>query len=196
MTDCRTIVGRGVAAVAFALLDIFTLIGPPCILQSDNGAEFSNQAYKTKTVRLEEDFVKEVIDEIANVWPDVKMVHGRPRHSQSQGGIERLNRTCQDKLGKWMAVNKSNKWSIGRLFVRWQINTQLHSTIGTFPYKLTFGMEPRLGLSSLPLSKELLNSLSTEAEVITCALMAHSFILEHGCHSCSFSLLSVVLSLR
>lgn len=166
------------AAVAFALLDIFTLIGPPCILQSDNGAEFSNQAHKIKTVKMDDGFVQEVISEIANVWPDVKMVHGRPRHSQSQGGIERLNRTCQEKLGKWLSANGGTKWTVGRLFVRWQINTQLHATIGTTPYKVTFGMEPRLGLSCLPLSKELLNSLSTEAQVCKLPVV-------HATHICS-----------
>lgn len=107
----------------------------------------------------------EIIKEISQVWPDTKMVHGRARHSQSQGGIERLNRTCQEKLGKWMTTNKTKKWTIGRLFVRWQINTQLHSTVGATPYSLAFGMPPRLGLSALPMSKELLASLNTEAQV-------------------------------
>lgn len=114
--------------------------------------------------------MSEVIEEIADVWPDVKIVHGRARHSQSQGGIERVNRTCQEKLGKWMADNAPQnggqaKWTVGRLFVRWQINTQLHSTVGQMPYRLTFGMQPRLGLNCLPLSPELLNSLHTEAQV-------------------------------
>lgn len=117
------------------------------------------------TIKLTDGDMQEVIAEIANVWPSVKMVHGRPRHSQSQGGIERLNRTCQEKLGKWIEETKSTRWTVGRLFVRWQINTQLHNTVGTSPYKLTFGMEPRLGLSSLPLSRELLETLSSEAQV-------------------------------
>lgn len=115
----------------------------------------------------------EVISEIAEVWPDTKMVHGRARHSQSQGGIERLNRTCQEKLGKWMTTNKSKKWTVGRLFVRWQINTQLHSTVGSMPYSLAFGMNPRLGLSSLPVSKELLDKLQTEAQVPFLELRFH-----------------------
>lgn len=163
--DNRPLQSKRAAAVAFALLDIFTLIGPPCILQSDNGKEFANAAYKTKSVTLSDNDVREVIEEIASVWPDVKLVHGRARHSESQGGIERLNRTCQEKLGKWMAQNQSKKWTVGRLFVRWQINTQLHQTVGTKPYNLVFGMEPRLGLRCLPLSRELLDSLSSEAQV-------------------------------
>ena len=53
--------------------------------------------------------LKEIIGEIKQVWPGCKLVHGRARHSQSQGGIERLNRTVEDKLGKWMPENKSKR---------------------------------------------------------------------------------------
>ena len=55
----------------------------------------------------------EIITEIKNVWPECTIVHGRPRHSESQGGIERLNRTVQQKLAAWMLENNSKKWSVG-----------------------------------------------------------------------------------
>jgi hypothetical protein len=93
----------------------------------------------------------EIIDEIASVWPDCRIVHGRARHSESQGGIERLNRTTQNKLAAWMQENQSKNWSVGRLFVRWQINTLHSQAIGTSPYRLLTGQDPRVGLSSLPL---------------------------------------------
>ena len=41
------------SSVAEALIDIFTLMGPPAILQSDNGREFKN---------------KEVVDEVIARW--------------------------------------------------------------------------------------------------------------------------------
>jgi hypothetical protein len=41
------------SCIAVALLEIFTVIGPPMILQSDNGKEFSSAAM-TSTQRLEE----------------------------------------------------------------------------------------------------------------------------------------------
>ena len=43
------------------------------MLHSDNGREFANK----------------VVKEVLNMWPDCKFVHGKPRHSQSQGSIER-----------------------------------------------------------------------------------------------------------
>ena len=122
--DNRALTSKRNSAIAFALLDIFTTYGAPAILQSDNGREFQSIAHKnkSKTLEITDKDLDEIISEIKNIWPQCTMVRGRPRHSQSQGGIERLNRTCQTKLGSWMHDNNSKNWSIGRLFVRWQIN--------------------------------------------------------------------------
>ena len=134
-------------------------------MQADNGKEFANVAFKSKSVKLSDEDVSEIIDEIAALWPDCRMIHGRARHSESQGGIERLNRTVQEKLGHWMTANDSTHWSIGRVFVRWQINTSWSKAIGDNPYRLAFGQNPRAGVSSLPISADMLKSLRTEAEV-------------------------------
>ena len=48
---------------------LFLLIGAPVVLQSDNGSEFTAS----------------VITELQGLWPDLKLVHGKPRHPQSQG---------------------------------------------------------------------------------------------------------------
>eukprot|EP00102_Acyrthosiphon_pisum_P014946 XP_008185264.1 PREDICTED: KRAB-A domain-containing protein 2-like [Acyrthosiphon pisum] len=56
--------------VACVLLDIFCLFGAPASLQSDNGREFCN----------------ELINSLREMWPDLNIVHGKPRHSQSQLG--------------------------------------------------------------------------------------------------------------
>ncbi|XP_035228997.1 KRAB-A domain-containing protein 2-like [Stegodyphus dumicola] len=60
------------AEVVYQLLDVFTTIGTPSMLQSDNGREFANQ----------------VINELKNMWPELKLVHGKPRYSQSQGSVD------------------------------------------------------------------------------------------------------------
>ena len=64
------------AQVVFQLMDIFLLLGAPQILQSYNGSEFTAS----------------VITELKLLWPDLLMVHGKPRHPQSQGSVKRLNR--------------------------------------------------------------------------------------------------------
>eukprot|EP00965_Chrysotila_dentata_P124685 4122369-Pleurochrysis_carterae.AAC.1 len=64
------------------------------------------------------------------------MVHGQARHSETQGGIERLNRMVESKLGIWMQENNSMRWSFGRMIVRWQINTKFARSVGQLPYVL------------------------------------------------------------
>ena len=71
------------SAVAEILVEIFSLMGPPTILQSDNGREFKNQ---------------EIKNEVLKMWPGLKMVDGKPRHSQSQGSVERANRDVENLL--------------------------------------------------------------------------------------------------
>ena len=59
-----------------AFLGIFKFIGPPIILHSDNGREFSNLAGMTGA-KLTDDELGNVIDEIAKLWPGTYMVKGR-----------------------------------------------------------------------------------------------------------------------
>ena len=69
--------------VAYRLMNIFFfMFGVPFILQSDNGREFAN----------------EIIQNLADVWPGMKLVHGKSRHSQSQGFVQRSNQDVRDKL--------------------------------------------------------------------------------------------------
>jgi transposase InsO family protein len=61
--------------VVMQILDIFLLFGAPNILQSDNGAEFTAS----------------IISQLKDLWPECKVVHGKPRHPQSQGSVDRAN---------------------------------------------------------------------------------------------------------
>lgn len=63
----RPLQTKRAAEVAFELLKIFLEQGAPVILQSDNGREFT----------------AEIIKELILLWPECKIVHGRPRHPQS-----------------------------------------------------------------------------------------------------------------
>ena len=151
----RPLQSKRAEEVAFHLLDIFLTFGAPCILQSDNGREFVNN----------------VLSELSILWPNLKLVTGRPRHPQSQGAVERLNGVIQDKLSIWMKENKSKKWSVGLKFVQWQINISQHETTNESPFKVTFGMNPSVGLGSTilpsnvnPHTEEELDDLFREVE--------------------------------
>ena len=74
----------------YYLEDIFLTFGAPAILQSDNGKEFRAS----------------VITELKLLWPDLSIVHGRPRHPESQGSVERSNGEVKKKLGSWIRDNK------------------------------------------------------------------------------------------
>jgi len=66
--------------MAYQLMDMFYMFDAPFILQSDNGHEF----------------MKKIIQNLADIWPGMKLVHGKLRHSQSQGSVERskMFETC------------------------------------------------------------------------------------------------------
>jgi hypothetical protein len=95
------------ATVAWHLMDLFLTFGAPQILQSDNGREFRAA----------------VVEELKLLWPDLKLVHGRARHPQSQGSVERSNGVVKGLLGTWIRENKSMQWSIGIKFVQFQYNS-------------------------------------------------------------------------
>ena len=57
------------------LLAIFLLVDATCILQSDNGREFCNKR----------------IEDLRITGPEHKIVHEKPKHTQSQGNFEWAN---------------------------------------------------------------------------------------------------------
>lgn len=81
--DNRALTNRSATSIAIQLVDIFTQIGPPCILQCDNGTEFKGIAGKKAS--LKDSDVVEIIKCIKDMWPGCTLVNGRARHSQSQG---------------------------------------------------------------------------------------------------------------
>ncbi|KAJ8885481.1 hypothetical protein PR048_011679 [Dryococelus australis] len=48
------------------------------------------------------------IESLLSEWNGVKIVHGKPRHSQSQGSIERKNQDVRDSLVAWMKDNNTS----------------------------------------------------------------------------------------
>ncbi|XP_064079514.1 SCAN domain-containing protein 3-like [Macrobrachium nipponense] len=124
----RPLSSKRAAEVVFQLLDIFLLFGAPAILQSDNGSEFTAH----------------VITELKDLWPDLIIVHGKPRHPQSQGSVERANGDIKDMLIAWMSGNNTQDWSIGLRFVQNMKNSgyHYHSGIQHTPYKAMFGCDP------------------------------------------------------
>ena len=82
--------------VAWNLVDIFLFLGAPHILQSDNGREFT----------------AEMVSELKEIWPDLLLVHGKPRHPQSQGSVERCNGDIKDPnlVAERQQLNRLDSW--------------------------------------------------------------------------------------
>ena len=146
----RPLASKRAAEVAFQLLDIFLLFGAPAILQSDNGSEFTAH----------------VITELKEMWPELIMVHGKPRHPQSQGSVERANGDIKDILVAWMSDNNTQDWTVGLKFVQQKKNCAHHAGIKRTPYKAMFGEDPKIGLTSSSLPHEILERIQTEDDLL------------------------------
>ena len=109
------------------------------------------------------------------------LVTGKPHHSESNGGIERRNRTVEEKISKWMHENQSKHWAQSLPFIQWRCNTQIHQGIGNrTPYHLMFGQHPQVGISNLPIAPHMLANLATEMDVNRCLGLEPDVPLEHA----------------
>ena len=146
----RPLTSKRAAEVAYQLLDIFLLLGAPCILQSDNGSEFTAQ----------------IIVELKELWPDLVLVHGKPRHPQSQGSVERANCDIKDMLVAWLGDNDTTDWTIGLKFVQFQKNASHHSGIKCPPFAALLCADAKMGLTSSSLPHEVLSKLQSEDDLL------------------------------
>ena len=99
------------------------------------------------------------------MWNGLKIVHGKPRHSQSQGSVERVNRDIEDILFSWMEENCNSKWSEGLCFVQVRKNNALHHGLQCSPYEVMFGQCMKIGLKTLNIPTEILPGLISEEDL-------------------------------
>ena len=83
----RPVTSKRAPEIAYQLPDIFSIFGAPSILQIDNGREFVNS----------------VITELSAMWDGLKIVHGKPRHSQ------RATVKFNYSLGSWSTIYPGNE---------------------------------------------------------------------------------------
>ena len=127
-------------------MDNFCVFGAPFILQGDSGREFTNK----------------IIQNLADICPGMKLMHGKPRHSQSQRSVERSNQDIRDMLVAWMSENNTKTWSEGLRFIQSKKHRALHSDIKTSPYEAMFGTAQRIGLGDSLLTEDMYCSTETE----------------------------------
>lgn len=136
--------------VAHNLVDIFTLIGAPSILECDNGRAFSNK----------------VLSIVKKYWPNLRIMQGRRRHDQGQDSVERTNQDIENMLTSWMHNENCAKWTDGIRFVQMMMNGTYHSAVKSCPYEALFGCKMKVGTSNqLGLQDVLNNTDHEESEV-------------------------------
>nr|XP_012321234.1 SCAN domain-containing protein 3 [Aotus nancymaae] len=145
----RSLKSKRPMEVAHALLDIFTIIGAPSVLQSDNGREFSSQ----------------VVSELSNIWPELKIVHGKSQTCPSQSSAEQTNEAIRKRIFSWMQTNNSSHWAEFLWFIQMTQNQPYHRSMQQTPCESAFSSEAKLGLSHSQLTEELVASLHTENEL-------------------------------
>ena len=91
----RALVNKSAEEVANALMDFFCDLGAPLILQRDNGREFKNSL---------------LFNTLNENWPSTKIIHGKPRHPETQGSVERTNQDIKRHFTAMMFENSSNSW--------------------------------------------------------------------------------------
>ena len=100
------------------------------------------------------------------MWPELKLVHGKPRHSQSQGSVERANQDVQNMMMTWMQTNESRHWADSLRFVQFMKNRSFHQGIQQSPYEAMFGCKAKAGLSTSNLPREVIDNVATEEDLI------------------------------
>jgi transposase InsO family protein len=76
------------------LRNIFALFGPCRVLHTDNGGEFENQHMHS----------------LCAEW-NVKLVHGQPRKSSTQGSVERANQDIENIIMTWESQFRRSDWA-------------------------------------------------------------------------------------
>lgn len=123
----RGLMDKKPSSIIEALKEIFTTIGAPRIIQTDNGGEFVNKDFKTY---------------LQTHWPCIQQhIRGSPYHPQSQGSVERANGHVKSMLKKYLFDNKNCTIKYILPILQYQKNIWENRTIKMSPYKAVFGKD-------------------------------------------------------
>lgn len=117
----RALKSKDASVIAAKLLKLFRDIGPPKIIQSDNGSEFSNSLLTT-------------------ILTILRTEHhlSTPYHPRGNGVAERAVRSVKDLLPK-VLDGKILDWDLYLPMVQLQLNTKVASLHSSTPFSLFYG---------------------------------------------------------
>ena len=149
LVQLRPVKSKHAPEIAYQLLDIFSIFGTPGIFQCDNDREFVNF----------------VIIELSEMWLGLKLVHGKPKHSQCQGSVERANRDIEDMLTTWLQSNLTTHWGDGLGFLQVMKNRAYHEGIKCSSYEAMFGQPLKVELKRSNLPDDATEDIFSEEEL-------------------------------
>lgn len=105
--------------------DVFCKYGSPKYLLSDNGSAY----------------VSRLLNEHAKLYK-VNQRFTCPYSPEGNGGAERLNRTIQNMLSKYVSIFNHDNWDVHLPQCTFAYNSTKHSTTHKSPFEITFGRIP------------------------------------------------------
>ena len=106
--------------------DMFSLVGPPQKLHSDQGQNFESH----------------ILSDLCKAF-GVKKSHTTPYHPMGDGLVERMNRSLLNLLRSY--VDKEGDWEEHLQLLLFLYRTTKHATTGLSPYEILFGSNPPSG---------------------------------------------------
>lgn len=92
-------------------------------------------------------------------------MHGKLRHSQSRGSVERANQDIRNMVVASMQTTQTTDWAAKLWDIQFCKNRALHAGINHSPYEAMFGTKAKIGLSSSNLPIEVICQLDTEEDL-------------------------------
>lgn len=142
LVQIRPLKRKTAKATTTEIFGFFCTFGAPDLLQTGNGREFKNN----------------LLQELCNLM-------GVPRHSQSNGGVERANQDIEKMLCTWKADNPNKTWVQGLIFVQMYKNNALCAPIRMSLFEATFGVKMIQGLKDSVVPTEIFNVINTEEDL-------------------------------
>ena len=129
LAKCKTNVDSEGTAQLF-VDHVWKYHGMPLHLVSDRGSTFVG-TFMTEVLRL------------------VGTKHNRSTafHPQTDGATERINRVLEDMMRHYVGEIAHNEWDTCLSTAEFAINNSFHESIGTTPFRLNSGRDPRLPIS-------------------------------------------------
>ena len=112
--------------VLYYFLQWIAMMGPPAILQTDNGTEFVNP----------------LLSQVA-IQHHILVRRSQPGRPRSQGLVERANGHVRKLIAKWCHQFGERQWARCLPTIAFSCNTSVHASTNKSPFEMVFGRRPQ-----------------------------------------------------